>query len=191
VLTDIHTRPTRLALTRKHSVINVKARFRQPSRRQRQHTTSLVTLHCGHRGTTCSLGLRIPTTSSCLITIMLGFLRDSWLGVSHVRRVGAINRVRDIYSRLPCAEKGIAMLWSCSLPASRWVRSSDLLFRISVFAGWGVEAGVCEAEAFDRPASEDVRLDNLVDIGFGDVTVPDGVRVDHNVRAVLALVEAA
>jgi len=60
-----------------------------------------------------------------------------------------------------------------------------------MFAGCGVQAGVRQAEALDRLAAEDVGLDNLVDVGLGDVAVPDCVRVDDDVRAVLALIEAA
>ena len=60
-----------------------------------------------------------------------------------------------------------------------------------MFAGCGVQAGIRQAKALDGLAAEDVRLDNLLDIGFGDVTVPDGVGVDHDGGAVLALIEAA
>ena len=34
-------------------------------------------------------------------------------------------------------------------------------------------------------------IDDLIDVGFGDVTIPDGVGIDHDVWSVLALIEAA
>jgi hypothetical protein len=36
-----------------------------------------------------------------------------------------------------------------------------------------------------------VRLDDLIDIGFGDMSIPDGVRIHDDIRPVLALIEAA
>lgn len=60
-----------------------------------------------------------------------------------------------------------------------------------MFAGCGVQAGICQAEALDRFAAEDVGFDNLVDVGLGDVPIPDRVRVDDDVGTVLALIEAA
>src|SRR2546429_562504 len=59
-----------------------------------------------------------------------------------------------------------------------------------MFAGCCVQAGVCQAEALDGLAAEDVRVDNLVDVGFGDMSVPDCIRIDHKVGAVFALIEA-
>ena len=44
-----------------------------------------------------------------------------------------------------------------------------------MFAGWGVQAGIRQAETLNWLAAEDVRFDNLLDIGFGDVSVPDCV----------------
>ena len=54
-----------------------------------------------------------------------------------------------------------------------------------------VQAVVCEAEAFYRLSRFDVGRDDLVDVGFGDVAVPDGFGIDDYVGAVLALVEAS
>ena len=67
----------------------------------------------------------------------------------------------------------------------------DLAFWLAVFAGWRVQAGICQAEAFDRFAAEDVGLNNLFDVGFGDVSIPNCVGVDHDVGAVFALIKAA
>ncbi len=58
-------------------------------------------------------------------------------------------------------------------------------------AAVGIDAGVGEAEAFDGAAVEEMLLDDLFGItGFGK-TVPDGVGIDDEDGAVLALVEAA
>jgi hypothetical protein len=55
----------------------------------------------------------------------------------------------------------------------------------------GVEAGVGEAEALDWAAMEDVFADNLVYVLEFDEAVPDGLGVNDDGGAVLALVEAA
>jgi hypothetical protein len=65
---------------------------------------------------------------------------------------------------------------------------------LSGFAVWavvGVEAGVWEAKALDWAAVEDVLGDDLVYIFEGNEAVPDGLRIDNDRGAVLALVEAA
>ena len=55
----------------------------------------------------------------------------------------------------------------------------------------GIDAGAGKAEAFDRAAVEEVLLDDLFGVaGFGEA-VPDGVGIDDEDGAVLALVEAA
>ena len=60
-----------------------------------------------------------------------------------------------------------------------------------MLAGFRVQAGVGKTESLDRLPVNDVRFDDLVDIGVGDVSIPDGLGVDHNRRPVLALIEAA
>ena len=60
-----------------------------------------------------------------------------------------------------------------------------------MFASWSVEAGIGNTEAFYWEASEDVGVDDFVDVGFGDVSVPDGVGIDDDVGAVLALIKAS
>lgn len=66
-----------------------------------------------------------------------------------------------------------------------------LQFDLAVLAGFCVQAGVCEAQALYRAAAEDVRFDDLIEVGLGDMSVPDGVGVDDDVGAVFALVEAS
>src|SRR5260221_7634348 len=46
-------------------------------------------------------------------------------------------------------------------------------------------------QAFDDAPVFQVLLDDLVDVGAVHVGVPDGVRIDHHARALLAAVEAA
>ncbi len=60
-----------------------------------------------------------------------------------------------------------------------------------MFAVVGVQTGVGEAQPLDRYAVEDVRLYDLFHIGLGDVPIPDCVGIDHDIRPVLALVEAS
>ena len=66
-----------------------------------------------------------------------------------------------------------------------------------MFLGWfvgallGVEAGVGEAKALDGSAVEKMSGDDFRDIFEMDESVPDGLGIDHNDRAVFALVEAA
>jgi hypothetical protein len=58
-------------------------------------------------------------------------------------------------------------------------------------AGLGVEAFVGEAEALDGAAADEVLVDDFGSVFEGDVAVPDGLRVDDDGVAVLALIEAA
>jgi hypothetical protein len=62
---------------------------------------------------------------------------------------------------------------------------------LAVRAVIGVDAGVGKAEALDGAAVEEVFLHDLFGVaGFGEA-VPDGVRINDEDGAVLALVEAA
>ena len=58
-----------------------------------------------------------------------------------------------------------------------------------MFAGGCVQAPLGQHQALHWPSSNDVRLDNLVDVRFGDVSIPNGVGINHKIRAVFALVE--
>jgi hypothetical protein len=60
-----------------------------------------------------------------------------------------------------------------------------------VGAGFGVDALVCEAEPLDWTAVDEVFLDDLLGILRLYVAIPDGLRVDDDGWAMLALVEAA
>jgi hypothetical protein len=63
--------------------------------------------------------------------------------------------------------------------------------RLAVFAGFGVQTGIGQAQPLDRMSANNVRFDDLVDVGFGNVPLPDCVRIDDDRRPVLALVQAA
>jgi len=58
----------------------------------------------------------------------------------------------------------------------------------AVGAGAGVQAFVGNTEPLDRSAGDQVFGDNLLDVGRPDVSVPDGFRIDHYDRAMLALI---
>jgi hypothetical protein len=54
----------------------------------------------------------------------------------------------------------------------------------------GIQDGVGNDEALDRPASYDVRFDDFVHVFGLDASVPDCIRVNHDRRAQLALIQA-
>jgi hypothetical protein len=54
----------------------------------------------------------------------------------------------------------------------------------------GVEAGVGESQALDGTAVEEMLGDYLFDVFQVDEAVPDGLGIDHDDGAVLALIEA-
>ena len=60
-----------------------------------------------------------------------------------------------------------------------------------MLAGFGVQARVRDAQSLDRPSADDVRFDDLIHIGLGDVAVPYRIGIDHEVGPMLALVETA
>jgi hypothetical protein len=60
-----------------------------------------------------------------------------------------------------------------------------------VFAGGSIQAGVGQHQALHRLSTDDVRFDDFVNIGLGDVSVPYGIGIDHDIRAMLALIETA
>jgi hypothetical protein len=68
---------------------------------------------------------------------------------------------------------------------------SSLATGFPVFAGSRVQAPVSQLQALYWFAADYVGLDDFVDVGLGNVSVPDGVRIDHQIRAVLALIETA
>jgi hypothetical protein len=59
-----------------------------------------------------------------------------------------------------------------------------------MLARLGIQAGIGQPQSLHRPALNDVRLHDLLDIGFADMSIPHGVRIDHYVRPVFALIQA-
>jgi hypothetical protein len=60
-----------------------------------------------------------------------------------------------------------------------------------MFARSCIQAAISQHQAFHWLSPNDVRLDNLVDVRFGDVSIPNGIGINYKIRAVFALVEAA
>jgi hypothetical protein len=60
-----------------------------------------------------------------------------------------------------------------------------------VGAGFGVQAGVSDAEALDGAAGDEVLGDDFIGVFGFDAAVPDGIGVDDDGGPVLALVKAA
>jgi hypothetical protein len=60
-----------------------------------------------------------------------------------------------------------------------------------VFAHVGIQTGVGQHQTLDRFTTDDVRFNNLIHVGLGDVSIPDGIWIDHEIRSVLALIETA
>jgi hypothetical protein len=62
---------------------------------------------------------------------------------------------------------------------------------LAMLASRRVQAGISQAEPLDRLAADNVRLNDLFDVCFGDVSVPNRIRVDHYVGPVFTLIQAA
>jgi hypothetical protein len=55
----------------------------------------------------------------------------------------------------------------------------------------GVDAFVFEHQSLNRPASYNVGLNDLLDVGRGDSAIPDRLGIHHEIRPVLALIQAS
>jgi len=60
-----------------------------------------------------------------------------------------------------------------------------------MFTDGRIQAFFRKHQARDGFPANNVRLDDFVDVSLGDVSVPDGIGIDHEIRAVLTLVETA
>ena len=60
-----------------------------------------------------------------------------------------------------------------------------------MFTDGRIQAFFRKHQARDRFPANDVGFDDFVDVSLGYVSVPDGVGIDHEIRAVLTLVETA
>lgn len=54
-----------------------------------------------------------------------------------------------------------------------------------------VDARIRQSQWLDGPTADDVRIDDLVNVGLADPTVPDRIGIHDHCRAVLALIETA
>ena len=54
-----------------------------------------------------------------------------------------------------------------------------------------IQAAIGQHQSLNWLAADDMRLDNLIDVGLGDMCVPYGIGINHEIRAVFALVETA
>ena len=54
-----------------------------------------------------------------------------------------------------------------------------------------VQTLVLQHQALNRPPADNVRFDNFIHVGQTDSAIPDRLGIDHEVRSVLALVQAA
>ena len=60
-----------------------------------------------------------------------------------------------------------------------------------MFTDFGVQAFVFQTETLYWFSAHDVGLDNFFDVGFCHSAVPDCIRINYDVRAVFALIQAA
>jgi hypothetical protein len=60
-----------------------------------------------------------------------------------------------------------------------------------MLAACGIQALFGQAQALDRSPAYDVRLNDLFDVRFANVAIPDRIGIDHHVRPMLTLVEAS
>lgn len=54
-----------------------------------------------------------------------------------------------------------------------------------------VDAGIGQYQPLDGLSTDDVRTDDFLYVIFGDVSVPDGIGIDHHVGTVLTLIETS
>ena len=54
-----------------------------------------------------------------------------------------------------------------------------------------IYARIPQSEALNRRATDNVAVNDFVHVCRCDATIPDRVRIDHDIRPVLALIEAA
>ena len=60
-----------------------------------------------------------------------------------------------------------------------------------MFTDRGIQALVLQPESFHRTSSHDVGFNDLVNITQRDSSVPDCLRIDHDIGPMLALIETA
>jgi len=58
-----------------------------------------------------------------------------------------------------------------------------------MFARGSVQASVGQHQALDRFAADDVGVDDFIDVGHANVSIPNRIGIDNEVWAVFALIE--
>jgi hypothetical protein len=62
---------------------------------------------------------------------------------------------------------------------------------LPMFTRGCIQAAIGQHQALNWLAADDVRLDDFIDVSLGDVSVPYGIGIDYEIRAVFALIETA
>jgi hypothetical protein len=60
-----------------------------------------------------------------------------------------------------------------------------------VLTNGSIYAGIPQSKALNRLATDNVAVNDFVHVCRCDAAIPDRVRIDHDIRPVLALIEAA
>jgi hypothetical protein len=60
-----------------------------------------------------------------------------------------------------------------------------------MFASCGIQAAVGKYQALHGISADNVGVDNFINVREGNATIPNGFRVNHQIRAVLALIQTA
>src|SRR5215475_3007385 len=63
--------------------------------------------------------------------------------------------------------------------------------RLAMLTGWGIQALLLQEQTFHGPASDNMGIDDLVYVGKGNPAIPYRFGIDHDIRSVLALIEAS
>ena len=67
----------------------------------------------------------------------------------------------------------------------------SLGFGLAMRTTWRINAGIGQNQPFDRLSAQNVGFDDFIYVGDCDSAIPDRIRINHDIRPVLALVQAA
>jgi hypothetical protein len=114
-------------------------------------------------------------------------IRLSYAPISMTSRAG--DGSGDIYHR--CAFRRLGAPSQVSHTAFAVALRGSLLFSRAVLASRRIEARGREHQSLHGLAAHNVRVNDFVNVRFGHAPVPNCLRVDHDIRTVLALIETA
>ncbi len=60
-----------------------------------------------------------------------------------------------------------------------------------MFTACGVQAFIAQPQSLNRFAANNVRLDDFIYVGKSDAAIPHRLGINHQVRAVFALIQTA